>query len=168
MAKAPTETDVIKAFLVDELGMEGTWSRVSKRTGANGETVRVFLNKDDNSRHYVVGVGGDEYSTLEADGHIQFGIFVNPHYDPKAKYSQELEVHFNTSVFWKANKCLYDQQMDYMLEAILGLPDCIEGENSENSFSVKPGTTYQEVKDALEDLGYIHSPEQEAWVQSQG
>lgn len=165
MAKAPTETDEIKKFLIEELGMEGDWSRLSKRKGANGETVRVFLNKDDNTRHYVVGLD-DEYYTLEADGHIQFGIFENPHYDPTDKYSQQFEVHFNTSVYWKANKCLYDQQMDYMLDAILGLPDCILGEDSENSFSVKPGTTRQIIMDELTDLGYVHSPEQEAWVQS--
>lgn len=172
MTKAPTETDEIKAFLVKELDMEGDWSRLSKRKGADGEIVRVFLNKDDNTRHYVVGDGGGRgkdawYYVWEADGHIQFGIFENEGFDPEDPDDQpQFTLHFNTSVFWKANKCLYDQHLQALLEAIHGLPDFVEGEEMENSFSVAPGTTRQEIMDAMIDLGYTHSPEQEAWVQS--
>lgn len=168
MTKAPTETDEIKTFLVDELNMDGTWSRVSKKTGPNGETVRVFLNKDDNSRHYVVGVGGGEYGTLEADGPILFSIWENPNFNPEeaTPFNPQYVVSFNSTKYWKKEKCLYDQHIDYILGAVLGLPDYL-GEDQENMFSVEAGKTRQEIMDDLTDLGYVHSPEQEAWVQGQ-
>jgi hypothetical protein len=175
MAKAPTETDDIKTYLVDELGMEGEWSRLSKRKGADGELVRVFLNKDDNSRWYVVGDGGGRgvhahYNTWEADGHIQFGIYENAGFDPEDPdpYETQFSLHFNTSVYWKANKCLYDQHVQALCEAIHGLPDFVEGEEMENSFSVTIGTTREEIMEGMLELGYVHSPEQETWVQSRG
>lgn len=164
MAKTETDSDRIKEFLEEMDDIQAPIKRIAKKKGANGVVYRTFKDASGYEFH-VVGDAGDESYPWPV-GPVLFSIWTNPNWVAEDDgWEREFNVSFNPKKYWDENKCLYDQHVQYTLETLMDLPDCLEGEDMENSFSVVPGKTYKEIMDALLALGYVHCPEQEAFVQ---
>ena len=166
MAKKPTETDAIKKMLHEEYDFEGPFTRLRKYKGHAGDDCRIFRDESTGKTYIIVGDADDECYPWPT-GNILFSIWTNPHGVEGARgpFDTMYAVSFNPQSYWEENQCLYDQHVEYAVSNILGLPAWFEGEDMENSFSVDPTKTYQDIKDALIALGYVHSPDQEKFVQ---